>query len=443
MSFRPTPSFALPAANLGPDRRPDFHAGKALARQPWVQAPSITDARDGLGPLYNARSCLACHVSGGRGLAPDADGPLSAATLVRLSVPGRDQHGGALPEPTYGSQLQPQSIALSHQLRATDQGAHAPTSVAPEAQVTVVWKRRIHRYPDGREVSLRYPEISFEGLAYGELDPRARIGLRHTPSLAGLGLLALIDDRDIESQADPDDADGDGVSGRANQVWDPVERRVRLGRFGLKANQPGLRVQVAAAFHGDLGITTSVFPALPCAPGQRACARAPHGGAAGGPEVSDDLLALVVDFVASIGVPERRKPDHPLVQRGRTLFHRSGCASCHTPRYVTRVDPRHEHLSGQEIWPYTDLLLHDMGEELADGRPDYLATGSEWRTPPLWGVGLARAVREEVGFLHDGRARNAEEAVLWHGGEARASRRLFEGLAAGDRKALLAFLRSL
>ncbi|MDD9942636.1 MAG: thiol oxidoreductase [Myxococcales bacterium] len=438
------PAFDLPAANLRPDQRTAFYAGRALARQPWVKAPSSTDARDGLGPLYNARSCLACHVRGGRGRVSTADGQLSTATLVRLSLPGRDPSVGVLPEPTYGTQLQLRSIALREQLPGSGGRSGVRLSSIPaEAGVAVRWLEQAYRYPDGSEVVLRRPEIALEGLGYGPLHAETRIGLRHTPPLHGLGLLALIDQEDIARLADPDDRDGDGVSGRQNRVWDPIDGRARPGRFGLKANQASLRVQVAAALRTDVGITSSVFPEQPCTAAQPRCQRAPGGALAGEAEISDDLLALLVGFVRSIGVPRRRTADHPLVRRGRGLFYRTGCASCHAPSFVTGSDPSAPHLSGQEIWPYTDLLLHDMGPGLSDGRRDYLAAGSEWRTPPLWGVGLARAVRKDVGLLHDGRARTVEEAVLWHDGEARASRERYAGLAARDRRALLSFVRSL
>lgn len=448
VAFAPVPSFELPASNLGPEGRPDFHAGKALAHQPWVKAPSSTDARDGLGPLYSARSCLACHISGGRGRVSFEDGPLSAATLVRVSVPGMNEQGGVVPEPTYGAQLQPRSIALGDQLsRAaapTDAaGKAAGAEAAPEATIDVRWTERTFRYPDGKEVVLRKPAPVLKDLGYGPLHPKARLGLRHTPPLHGLGLLALIPDEVLAGRADPDDRDADGISGRQNQVWDPLEARTRPGRFGLKANQPTLKVQVAGALHGDIGITSSVFPALPCTAKQPACQSAAHGAKPGQPEISDKLLDLMVTFVRSIGVPRRRKPDAPLVQRGRALFHRSGCADCHTPGYVTGKDETAPHLSEQPIWPYTDLLLHDMGGELADGRSDFLASGNEWRTPPLWGVGLARAVRKDAGLLHDGRASTVEQAVLWHAGEATSSRERFARLNAEDRRALLSFVRSL
>lgn len=441
--FEPTPSFALPANNLEGEARADFYAGKALSEQPWVIAPSSTDARDGLGPLYNARSCLACHTEGGHGRVDSGEGELTAATLVRLSIPGEDPKLGAVPEPTYGAQLQARSIALSDQLPGTPEPDPSTGGVLPEGKAVVRWSERAHRYADGEELTLRQPEPELEQLGYGALHPDVRLGLRHTPPLHGLGLLARIAEEDVDALADPDDADGDGISGRPNRVWDPVTGAVGPGRFGLKANQPTLRVQVAAALRDDIGITSSVFVEQPCTTTQSACLEATHGAAPGEPEIADDLLQLVLHFTESIGVPERRKPDDPLVLRGRELFHASGCASCHTPRFVTAGDPDAPHLASQEIWPYTDLLLHDMGPDLADGRSDHSASGSEWRTPPLWGVGLARAVREDAGLLHDGRARTVEEAVLWHGGEATRSRDRFASLSAENRHALLAFVRSL
>lgn len=381
---------------------------------------------------------------GGRGRVSVEDGPLSPATLVRLSIPGEDAQAGVVAEPTYGTQLQPRSTALSDQLpsgarRAGDAGVPMP----PEGSPRVRWVKRPFKYPDGKQVELRRPEVTLEQLGYGALHSKAKIGLRHTPPLTGLGLLALIEQKDIERLTDPDDTNGDGISGRQNQVWDPVTKRTSPGRFGHKANQPTLRVQVAAALSGDIGITSTVFPQQPCTKAQADCARVIHGAAEGEPEIADRLLDLITGYVASIGVPKRRKPRDPMVLRGRELFYASGCAACHHPSFVTGSNSEAPHLSGQEIWPYTDLLLHDMGDGLSDGRPDYLATGSEWRTPPLWGVGLARGVDERVGFLHDGRARTVEEAVLWHAGEARPSRDAFTQLPATDRRCLLAFVKSL
>lgn len=435
----PARSMIEPAANLDDAGRSRFHAGKALANQPWVRAPTLTDARDGLGPLYNARSCLACHIKGGRGVGLSGDGPLFAS-LVRVSLPGRGPHGEPIPDPVYGTQIQPQSTSLSDEVGKSIAGDEGPP---PEAEPSIAWQPVPYAYPDGTKVELRRPELVLGVLGYGPLDPYARVGIRHAPPLPGMGLLELIELRDLQSRADPDDVDGDGISGRLNLVWDPERERERPGRFGWKANQPSVRVQVAAAFAGDLGISNPVFPDQPCTDRQRACLDAPTGNDADGFELPESLLDEVVFFTMSIGVVERRKPGHDKVVRGGELFAAAGCSDCHTPHYVTGVDPDFPHLSNQDAWPYTDLLLHDMGTALADGREDHLATGSEWRTPPLWGVGLARAMTERVGLLHDGRARSVEEAILWHAGEAAASRERFAGLRAEDRNALIAFVRSL
>lgn len=436
-------TFLRAAANLPSARRADFYAGKALAGQPWVRAPASTDARDGLGPLYNARTCFACHVEGGRGEVPVEDGPLSIGTVVRLSLPGSRGEMGAVPEPTYGLQLQLQSVDVVHQLRAVRPEASSDPALPPEARVSVRWIASDFVYPDGHQVSRRRPELEITDLAYGALHADVQVGLRHAPPLYGLGLVDHIPESALLVREDPEDRDGDGISGRANRVWDPEIRQLRVGRFGHKANQATLRAQVASALRDDIGITSSLFPEPPCSPRQAACLRGPHGTGDAGVEISDALLDLMVRFNRDLGVPKRRKPEHPLVRAGRARFEEVGCASCHQPKLVTAASPAAPHLGDQIIWPYSDFLLHDLGPELADGRPDFGASGREWRTAPLWGVGLARAVRAEVGFLHDGRARTVEEAILWHGGEAQASRDRFASLDPAARRALIAFVKSL
>lgn len=441
VALGPSPSFVLPAPNLDEAGRAIFHTGKALATQPWVKAPTTTDARDGLGPLYHARACLSCHVEGGRGQAADAkDGVL--ATLVRLSRPGAGAHGEPVPDPVYGDQLQPQSISLAHQLRGA-RGADALGGAPAEADVRIRWRTETFVYPDGVTLELRSPQVVLERFGYGPLHPDTRATLRHTPSLTGMGLLALVEQSDVDALADPDDRDGDGISGRVNWVWDPEAQRTRPGRFGLKANQPSVRVQVAAALSADMGLSSPVFPGQPCTPRQPACLAAGNGNDGDGFEVPEHLLSAMTFFTMSLGVPQRRKPDDPLVLRGQALFDEAGCGECHAPHFVTDVDAAHPHLSGQDIWPYTDLLLHDMGPALDDGRQDFEASGREWRTAPLWGAGLARATHARVGFLHDGRAATIAEAIVWHDGEARASRDRFTSLAAEDRRALVSFVRSL
>ncbi len=443
VSIKPSPSLMLPASNLASNKLPDFHAGKALAHQPWVIAPSSTDARDGLGPLYNTRTCLVCHSNGGRGHMPEDNTQLLFTNFLRLSIPGFDPIHGVIPEPMYGDQLQSQSIALSHQLGHFQNNKSANKEVPPEAYVYINWIEETYTYSDGEVVKLRKPEIDIRNPGYGKMHPQTLMGIRNAPPIHGVGLLEMIKQSDIDKNTDPDDSNQDGISGRVNISWDFEKKQPRPGRFGLKANKTSVRFQVASALQGDMGISNPVFPTQPCTEKQTLCNESIHGNNSDGVEINEKLLSLMVNFNMSIGVPERRKPDHPMVLKGRELFYKTQCHACHTPNYITANNVEYPHLSGQSIWPYTDLLIHDMGEGLADGRSDYLATGSEWRTPPLWSVGLSQAVNGSKNFLHDGRARNLEEAVLWHGGEAEHSKNNFTQLDKDQRNALLAFVRSL
>jgi CxxC motif-containing protein (DUF1111 family) len=266
---------------------------------------------------------------------------------------------------------------------------------------------------------------------------------RVAPAVFGLGLLAAVPAEALEALADPDDVDGDGISGRVNHVWDAQAQAPAIGRFGWKANQPNLLQQTAGAFLGDMGITSSLFPAGECAAAQEQCLVQPSGGEDGAPELSDSLLASVVHYMHTLAVPARRRVDDLEVLEGKRLFMDSGCAECHVPKLETGALEGFAELSGQVIRPYTDLLLHDMGDDLGDGRPDFEATGNEWRTPPLWGIGLVHTVNRHDYLLHDGRARGVLEAVLWHGGEAEAARDAVLALSETDRRRLVAFLESL
>lgn len=461
-SIRPTPNFTKPATDLVREALPDFYAGRALAKQPWVRAPATTTARDGLGPLYNARSCVTCHIKGGRGEVPQASGDPLVHGAMTLSVSSAGLHVSAkspsemIPDPTYGFQLQTRSVALSHQFgveRETsvlNASAKTPQQALPEkaplpaeGALVVHYQRRSYRYPDGSELELREPRFEVKALGYGPMHPDVATSVRVTPPMYGMGLLEGIAKRDLDRHVDPDDRDGDGISGRRNRVRDRELGEIRPGRFGWKANQPSLKQQVAAALSGDLGITSAMFPEQPCTDRQPACLAAPHGTDRSGHEIDARLLALLVDFTRSLGVPKRRLASHPMVRQGREAFYRARCQACHIPSYTTEKNEGTPHVSEQTIWPYTDLLLHDMGAELADGRPEFDASGSEWRTPPLWGIGLSQAVNTSSGFLHDGRARTVEEAIVWHGGEATQSRDAFAAMPADDRAALIAFVKSL
>ena len=422
-------AYSLPQANLSMTRRLDFSVGNSFFRNPWVEAPASTDARDGLGPLFNTNSCQGCHIKDGRGHPPGADDkPVSL--FLRLAVPADPKRDadilkihGFKPAPVYGSQLQTAALPAAQ----------------PEADLVIEWKSVTETLSDGIEVELRKPVYRIENPNYGPLPEDLLVSPRVAPPMIGMGLLEAIPLEDLQSLADPEDADNDGLSGKLNQVWDLDSQQTVPGRFGWKAAEPNVHQQSMGAFAGDMGLTSTIKPATDCTPEQN-CERFTNGGS---PEVSDKVSNFVTFYAKSLAVPGRRDLDSVSVQQGAELFNETGCAGCHTPRHTTGTAPDRPDLSNQTIWPYTDLLLHDMGPALADGRDEFLANGNEWRTPPLWGIGLAQRVNPQSGFLHDGRARTLEEAVLWHGGEAKPAAERYRQMNAEDREALLDFLNSL
>ena len=416
-------AFGLPARNLTAEQRRTFAVGNSFFRQNWVTAPASTEARDGLGPTFNALSCSSCHHLDGRGKPPDGPDDGARGLLLRLSIPGTDANGAPLPEPVYGGQLQDRAII----------------GVPVEGEFVITYREVPGTFADGESYSLRHPEYRLRNPAFGPTHPDMLLSPRVAPAVVGMGLLEAIPAADIIAAADPDDADGDGISGRVNLVWNVRQGAMVLGRFGWKANQPTVEQQTAGAFLGDLGITSALFPEENCPAPQADCQSAPHGGA---PEISEERLGKVTLYMQTLAVPALRDVDDPQVRQGARLFADIGCAMCHTPQQTTGT---HEiaALSRQTIYPYTDLLLHDLGPELADGRPDFAAGGQEWRTPPLWGIGLVETVNGHTLLLHDGRARNLTEAILWHGGEGAAARDAFRALTKAERAALLRFLESL
>jgi len=361
-----------------------------------------------LGPLFNHSSCLACHLGDGRGASQIGPG-FGSQALIRVSLAAGTPAvpGGPVPVPGFGTQLQDHAVGQ-----------------LPEVVARLTWVEMEERYGDGEIVMLRSPRLTVT-LPSGEALPIAmQMSYRQGPPLIGLGLLEAVPDDELYARADPDDADGDGISGRVNLVWDAAARTTRPGRFGHKASVATLREQTAGAFANDIGLTNELFP-----------------DETGEKDVSDVQLADSAYFISTIAVP-RAAGRSPAAWRGRDLFDRFGCAGCHTPTLVTGA---HElpQLAGQTIHPYTDLLLHDVGDLLTDARPDFTAIGVEWRTPPLWGLGLAQVVNPDATFLHDGRARTIAEAILWHGGEAKAARDRFQQASRRDRAALLSFLETL
>ncbi len=329
-----------------------------------------------------------------------------------------------MPDPRYGHQLQNRAVA----------------GILPEAQTQIRYREIEGAFADGTGYTLLQPQYALAAPAYGAPHDELLVSPRVANQMIGLGLLEAVPEADLLARADPNDADGDGVSGRPNYVWDAFNGRRALGRFGWKANQPHLLQQVAAAFAADMGITSALFPAEECTDSQAECRAQPTGGA---PEIASDDLHKVVLYASALAVPARRDWDDPQVLAGKRLFRTLGCVACHVPVQQTGIHPTIPALSHQRIRPYTDLLLHDMGEGLADGRPDFEANGREWRTPPLWGIGLFETVNGHTRYLHDGRARNLMEAVLWHGGEAERAKERVLHLTAAERRALLAFLESL
>lgn len=395
-------AFTRPLPNLKGERRTPFFVGNSFFNQNWVAAPSSTAGRDGLGPLFNTRSCSSCHFKDGRGAAPSEDKPFRT-TVLRISRPDQS------PDPIYGSQIQTAALP----------------GVLPEAEVRVTYETITGTFADGETYTLRRPRFCLENPGYGSISSDLLMSARVAPAMIGLGLLELVP----LNHADPDDKDNDGISGRINIIKDGA-----IGRFGWKAQQGTVTSQVAAAFQGDMGLTTSALPDENLTITQN-----PNKPNSGTPEVSDQILDSVAYYCRTLAVPATRKSS----PRGKQLFNELRCAACHTPELTTASSPDFPELSNQTIQPYTDLLLHDMGDELSDNRPVFSASGNEWRTPPLWGIGLIPKVNGHTTLLHDGRARNITEAILWHGGEAHASRESFRALPKADRLALVEFIESL
>jgi len=436
-------SFSHSSANMSFERELNFKIGNGIFRRAWVSAPASAKSSDGLGPLFNARSCQRCHLKDGRGHPPPAGRPDESAEsmFLRLSIPPQtDRHRRALaagvvsviPEPTYGGQLQDFAI----------QGFRA------EGRMRITYEEQPIKLSGGEVAHLRKPSYSVADLGYGPMHPETMLSPRVAPPMIGLGMFEALADTDVEAAADPDDSNHDGISGKANFVWSPKLKQVALGRFGWKAGNATIEDQTSGAFSGDIGISTPLFPkgAGDCTLRQKECHLTPTGERRRyeGVEADQKMVDLVVFYSRNLAVPQRRGVGDPDVLAGKRVFYQSGCIACHRPKFITRRDvPDMPEQSRQLIWPYTDLLLHDMGDGLADGRPEGRADGREWRTAPLWGIGLTRTVNGHTFFLHDGRARNLLEAVLWHGGEAEKAKDKVVAMPPEDRRRLIRFLESL
>ena len=382
----------------------------------------------GLGPMFMATNCAGCHLNAGRGRALDASGLRVFQQLLRLSIPGETPHGGPKPDPNYGNDIQSFDM-----ITRTD-----PNARAGEGEVYIDWVNSSYTFPDGTEIELRKPSVRLENLNFGPLADSVMTSLRNTQALLGMGYLEAVSEKDILKQVDKQKALG--LNGRPNYVRDDINNKTSLGRFGWKANQPSIKQQIAAAFLGDIGITSAIYPEQNCTPVQKECLSAIKGK---DPELRPELWEPITFWSQSLDVPAQRNKDSAEFKAGEKLFETAGCAGCHVPEMRTGKYAAVPQISNKLIRPYTDLLLHDMGPDLADGRPDFKASGSDWRTPPLWGVGLSMQVNASNSLLHDGRARNLLEAIVWHGGEAKAARDKFVAFTKKQRDELIFFLSSI
>lgn len=430
-------AFSQPSASLSFEERAKFSIGNGLFRRTWITAPSSTQSADGLGPLFNARGCQDCHLKDGRGHPPAHEDDNAVSMFLRLSVPAitdADKKiiadgGRVIPEPTYGGQLQDIAIpGMKREGRMVIDYADVPVTLA-----------------GGEVVTLRKPTYSVADLNYGPMRADALLSPRVAPPMIGLGLLEAISDEDILAHADPDDRDGDGISGRPNRVFSKMAGGITIGRFGWKAGQARVAEQSADAAAGDIGLSNPGAPFAwgDCTPAETACRNAPNGNNEEGFEAPAEVMDLISFYAQNLAVPMRKNVGDTQVLRGKKLMYEAGCISCHTPKFATRKDYEVAALGGELIFPYSDLLLHDMGDGLADNRPEGQATGREWRTAPLWGLGYTKVVNGHTFLLHDGRARDVVEAILWHGGEAQKARDAFAALPKADRDAIVAFLNSL
>ncbi len=414
-------AFGFFAKKLTDNEQSDFGIGNSFFRQSWVSSPASTTARDGLGPFFNANNCSSCHFKDGRGRPPAVDGQTGRGLLLRLSLAGNQPNGSSFSDPIYGNQLQDNAI-LGQIIKG---------------RYNITYQDIVENFSDGKIVVLKKPIYQINNLGYGALANGILISPRIANQIIGLGLLEAVSESTILGFATSNTSNG--VSGKANYVYDIESNSQKLGRFGWKANQSSLRQQVAGAFAGDMGITSSIFPNENVPFGVDA-SLIPNGG---NPEISNSNFDKVVLYSSALAVPVRRNFDNQNVLKGKQIFNEIQCTSCHIPKMQTGNSHPIQALRNQTIRPFTDLLLHDMGNELSDNAQDFLANGNEWRTPPLWGIGLIKTVNNHTKLMHDGRANNVEEAILWHGGEGLFSKNKYKQLPLEKRNQLLDFINSL
>ncbi|PCJ35945.1 MAG: thiol oxidoreductase [Cellvibrionales bacterium] len=413
-------------AGLDDDSLDQSALGRSFFTIPWVEAPSATTARDGLGPLFNANSCASCHKNNGGGAASTLGGKsLSRSIVIKLAQRvdalsnQTNLNAGFKPDPVYGGQL----------------AINGTSDVPFEGQVAVTIDSRIFTYPDGRQVTLTKPLFRISQLNYGPLSETTTLQPRRSPALIGMGLVDAIPDTQLIQRQDEHDQNNDGISGRASWVFSVEEKKLKLGRFGWKASTTSVNEQVANAAHNDMGLTNPLFPDENCTAAQTACNRAYKSG---GFDIPEQRLKAVSFYLRHLRVPVSQSVAQ---EEGGQLFLSTGCQACHQTAYTTD--------KGVEVNPYSDFLLHDMGDDLADDSgftgssltgTDRQVQGAEWRTAPLWGLGLAKTLNPQAGYLHDGRATTIEQAILWHDGEALKAKNRFTQLNKKERDLLLSFL---
>ncbi len=423
--------FTKKISGLNDEELDSFILGKSFFRIPWVEAPSATTARDGLGPLFGANTCITCHPNNGIAPKYNKKGSPARGYVARLSIPSNSsknhqeqlRYSGFVAEPMYGTQI----------------SLNGSKNVPFEARTIIKYEEKLVLYPDGKKITLSKPlkhhSDKLYDLQYGELHPKTIISSRMAQALVGLGLLAQLSDEQILKNQDIDDKNEDGISGKANVVYDPETKKYGIGRFTWKASAPSVKFQVAAAANNDMSLTSPLFPKENCTKKQTECLNAPKGDSKRGMsefDLTQERLDAITFYVTHLKIPKSTITE----KNGEKLFKQIGCTECHKAEFTLQ--------SGYKIKPFTDMLLHDMGEELSDGRSEFLATPLEWRTAPLWGVGKYHiALGEKPSLLHDGRAKSVEEAILWHGGEASASKQLFINLKQKQRDSLLRYVDEL
>ena len=413
-------SFASPIPSLSLKKMRQFTGGRHLFRRSWTPAPSSVKSLDGLGPVFNRVSCSGCHVKDGRGR-PPKEGSKFRSMVIKLSM---NEKNKLFPDPNYGYQLNDKSIL----------------GVPYEGKATIKYSKKTVLYKDNSKAELSVPHYSFHSLSFGPLNPNTKYSGRVAPAVFGLGLIEAIKKEDIIKNEDILDTNNDGISGRANFITDMPSYEKILGRFGWKATRGTLLHHIAGAASEDMGLTSSIFPELNCMSIQKECAKQINGGT---PEISEKQINMLQLYMQTLAVPRQRNAQEKEVLEGGSLFKTIGCESCHISTYVTGKHKDHEELSNRVIKPYSDFLLHDMGPELDDGLQEGKVKSKEWKTPPLWGIGLVKIVNKHTRFLHDGRAKSIEEAILWHGGEGMLSREKYISLNAEERRKILKFLSSL